>query len=259
MSDIKNLNTLVENIFSSPKFKKILNLFYASTRLKGYSGIIEFNFVKYQGDGHSFYNGLYIGGEYSHEERTDKKLFDFVYSQVQKIMEFVDEMDIDEELLGSIDYDSVHTENFDLAFDFKEKEFKIVHSISYYDVAWETITRDFDGLSESTKNDLNEFCQLNKYFKVSFAGSGDSGYIEELGYNEDDESFDVPASLTDDLYDMLSSFGGWEINEGSQGDFEISCGQKEIILNFGGNYEESGTRTIFKTKFDTDYELSRPQ
>ena len=94
-------------------------------------------------------------------------------------------------------------------------------------------------------------------FKVSFAGSGDSGYIENYGVNEDDERFDLPGGVEDVLYRMLSRYGGWEINEGSQGDFTIDCNQKVIILEYGENFEASKSNDVFKSELN--YELSRPQ
>jgi hypothetical protein len=63
----------------------------------------------------------------------------------------------------------------------------------------------------------------------TYTGGGDSGYIEDNGYSGDINEIRIPASFEDFMYDMLNSnFGGWENNEGGQGQFVILIEEQTI-------------------------------
>ena len=63
-------------------------------------------------------------------------------------------------------------------------------------------------------------------------------------------SVDVPSNIMDSLYNWLESFyGGWEINEGSQGSFNFHFDEGKVYLTFYENYEESEEDTVFESKF----------
>ena len=65
------------------------------------------------------------------------------------------------------------------------------------------------------------------YLEVSYSGGGDDGYIEDDGYDDDGNQYGLSNDLEEFLYSKLnSSFGGWEINEGSSGKFII---QRETV------------------------------
>ena len=59
------------------------------------------------------------------------------------------------------------------------------------------------------------------YFEVNFSGGGDSGELDQTGSDKEDDpsgTIRYPDELENFFYDKLeSSFGGWEINEGSSG------------------------------------------
>lgn len=59
------------------------------------------------------------------------------------------------------------------------------------------------------------------YFEVNFSGGGDSGELNDTGSDKEDDpsgTIGYPDELENFFYDKLeSSFGGWEINEGSSG------------------------------------------
>ena len=59
------------------------------------------------------------------------------------------------------------------------------------------------------------------YFEVNFSGGGDSGELDQNGSDKEDDpsgTIGYPDELENFFYDKLeSSFGGWEINEGSSG------------------------------------------
>lgn len=108
-------------------------------------------------------------------------------------------------------------------------------------------------LSEESENEsfVELMEQLEEEFgdanlEVRYDGSGDSGYLESTFESGED----VPADLEDWCYRMLeSSFGGWEINEGSSGYFVVDLKNKSIYLSHTYNTEESDSRTLFELNF----------
>jgi hypothetical protein len=65
------------------------------------------------------------------------------------------------------------------------------------------------------------------YLEVSYSGGGDDGYIEDDGYDDDGNQYGLSNDSEEFLYSKLnSSFGGWEINEGSSGKFIV---QRETV------------------------------
>jgi hypothetical protein len=77
------------------------------------------------------------------------------------------------------------------------------------------------------------------YAEVRFNGGGDDGYIESEmiidSGNEPSQRVEDFAGLDDFLYNMLGNFGGWEIDEGSFGNFLIDTRAGTITLNFTWN------------------------
>jgi len=71
---------------------------------------------------------------------------------------------------------------------------------------------------------------------IDYSGGGDSGYVEGQ-YQSKNGSGDVPAGIEDICYNLLEDFGGWEINEGSQG--KITLTKKSIDIDHRWNTEES--------------------
>lgn len=77
-----------------------------------------------------------------------------------------------------------------------------------------------------------------KFGKVSYNGGGDSGEIDSH-MEVNNQSINLPSVVEDLLYRLLeNSYGGWEINEGSQGEFIFDFNEKSLTLNHGNNYEE---------------------
>jgi hypothetical protein len=105
--------------------------------------------------------------------------------------------------------------------------------------------------------EIYQFFKINKdngfeFGRISFNGSGDSGWIENTIVYNDDTQEDYPSEIRDYLYDFLSDSlgGGWEINEGSQGEFTLNFDEDKIELNAGINNEsETSTGSLFFSKF----------
>lgn len=110
--------------------------------------------------------------------------------------------------------------------------------------------------------EINEFGdsgkELIEYMKqhniescsVDFSGGGDSGEIYEyLNFGGTVPSKRMSNDMSSKLYDWLEDFyGGWEINEGSQGTFTF-YNDGNVELDFGENYDSEHSDTVFETTF----------
>lgn len=82
-----------------------------------------------------------------------------------------------------------------------------------------------------------------KQGEVQFDGGGDSGEIYDNMSVSGGEDIKLPPAVVDYLYNFLGSFyGGWEINEGSHGDFTFYTKNKEVVLNFNEHTEDNEDR-----------------
>lgn len=113
-------------------------------------------------------------------------------------------------------------------------------------------SRDID---EESPQDLIEFYKTMKENNikngtVTFDGGGDSGWVDD-SLNTDSGSMKVPSGVLDELYSMLENFyGGWEINEGSHGDFYFDFEENILDLNFNEHTESTEDRgKIFHIDF----------
>ena len=83
--------------------------------------------------------------------------------------------------------------------------------------------------------------------RIDFYGSGDSGYIESQTNNNNE----IDGRIEDLLYRMLSDVqSGWEIDEGSQGNFILNYKKNIIILNFGLNIDRDDSKDIATLSFE---------
>jgi hypothetical protein len=73
---------------------------------------------------------------------------------------------------------------------------------------------------------------------ISYEGSGDSGLVNNEYISQDGDG-EIDNDIENICYDLLQEYGGWEINEGSQG--TINFTKDEIIVNHEWNVEESYT------------------
>jgi len=76
---------------------------------------------------------------------------------------------------------------------------------------------------------------------VGYNGSGDSGAID-INYESEIGSGIVPNDIENICYDLLSEYGGWEINEGSQGNIVFT--KDEIEVNHEWNTQEDYNEEI---------------
>ena len=114
----------------------------------------------------------------------------------------------------------------------------------YYDTQESGNYYDKDDYEEGDSM-YEEFLEIDKILTelniddmiVSYEGGGDNGFISSEYTTENGQSGDVPTEIENICYNILSEYGGWEINEGSQGSFTIT--KDQINHDHYWNVEES--------------------
>jgi hypothetical protein len=169
---------------------------------------------------------------YSDESSIGIRSYDGIQVLIDKIIqenidELLDEFSSDDR--GSL---SIHINAI-------ERELTFGATVYIMDIEYSTIMENFNEISNKDVTDyLTELGNNFSNAKVHYEGGGDSGYIESAMDMDSGNSEDIPAPFEDYLYRLLNHFGGWEINEGSQGDIYINFDEKTITVEHGSNYEE---------------------
>lgn len=102
-------------------------------------------------------------------------------------------------------------------------------------------------LKKEVENDFGDF----KNIEVQFNGYGDSGGLEGIKVDGKDYGSDrIPSSLEEVLYPMLQNFGGWEIDSGSEGFFDIDLENDKVVLHFYWNEQVDRPETLHREEID---------
>jgi hypothetical protein len=152
------------------------------------------------------------------------------------------------------DEEELNYERIDFDIDCERQQISINHWWTFYgrgdsnSVTWDA-EEDKEMFEEWEKDGVFEDLEIpnNGILTVKYNGSGDSGYIES---SFEETSDGVPTSIEDWCYNQLErNFGGWEINEGSDGEFIFNFHDTTIELNHTYNTEENATDTIYEESF----------
>ena len=168
---------------------------------------------------------------------------------LQKIMGYTEEHNLIEEL----DEDEINYQRIEFDIDTEAKDIVLSHWWSFY-------TRgDESSIEYDSEEDMEHFREWEEHqfheteipedgiLTVTYNGSGDSGYLEDL-FKENNEP--LPTGIEDWCYTQLSNnFGGWENNEGSDGNFIFDFNTKIVTLNHTDNIEANDSNTIFEENF----------
>jgi hypothetical protein len=150
--------------------------------------------------------------------------------------------------------DNLNYERIDFDIDCQDQELSINHWWSFYgrgdtnSVTWDD-EEGKDIFEEWEKDGVLEDLDVPNggILTLKYNGSGDSGYIES---NFDETGDGVPTAIEDWCYRQLEyNFGGWEINEGSDGEFIFNFDNMEIELRHTYNTEEDAHDTIYEESF----------
>ncbi len=170
---------------------------------------------------------------------------------IQKIAKYASE----EQLYSSeADIDSMSWQKFEISINCTNQDISFTHYWSWYDrgdssgVEWsgEEGQEIFEEWEKDGVLDDLEIPQDGQ-LTLRYNGSGDSGYIES---SFEDNGDSVPSTIEDWCYNQLEShFGGWEINEGSDGEFIFDFNKMTIQLNHTYNTEENSSDTLWEEGF----------
>jgi len=178
-------------------------------------------------------------------------------NELTKIFKRVAEYVIENDFIREPDVDDVNYERLSISLDAVKRELTFEHYYTYYQVQdTESNSWSEEDYKDEEKNPITEmFDELEKNPNISpknnllhlkYNGSGDSGYIEDYF----DEGGEVPANIQDWCYRQLeNNHGGWENNEGAQGNFVFDVSDNVIELYHEYNVEESKSDTVFEEKF----------
>jgi hypothetical protein len=164
---------------------------------------------------------------------------------LKKIIDYVDDSDLYSNLPndGDIDY-----QRFEITIDGVKKEISLTHIYSYF-TEGDSMGIEYDDMIEEWE-EKGVFDDVSipedGYLTLKYNGGGDSGYIESDFENGEPS----PGAVEEWCYQQLSdNFGGWEINEGSQGEFQFDFNEKTVILQHTYNTMLDETNTIWEEEF----------
>ena len=157
---------------------------------------------------------------------------------------------IDADLWEEKDVENLNYESVEINIDAEDEEIEFVHIISYTvegDSEGQTWTKDEDNeVVEKIMKIFEDNGLTKEEYTLSYNGSGDSGYIED----NFDDSESAPEEIKDWSYDQLeNSYGGWEINEGSRGEFIFDLVNQKISFYHSPNIEENEQDTFYSENF----------
>ena len=144
--------------------------------------------------------------------------------------------------------------NYEFAVDSENKQVSIFGNYSTYKVEETQITelyaKDMD--DENFSNFFKKLREEGDFeLEVRFEGGGDSGWIHDTGETRKTDNYPVPPFMMEAMYQMLEDYPGWEINEGSQGEFtfESAGGKDRLTLNFNMNTEETAAELLYQFNY----------
>lgn len=186
------------------------------------------------------YGSFVYGGDIYTNGRIIEK-FKPVELLMERILNDIDPDDFDNDEFH--DQDELDYFSIDFDFDCLNKTIDVNCNFS---------VRDYQDAGSSGEIPEEVFDEIFKEYSVTeivcaYNGGGDSGYIEndmELG----GDTVPTPSGIEDYCYTVLEDFGGWEINEGSQGSIRFNLKSKEYSIDHQWNTEEPRSFSILEIK-----------
>jgi hypothetical protein len=180
------------------------------------------------------------------ENNYNAEIPDGLVPILKKIIGYVDDDGLYRDLH---DDDYIDYQRFDITiYTGEKKEISLTHSYSFQ-TEGESEGGEYDDMIEEweEKGVFNDTeIPEDNYLVLKYNGGGDSGYIE----SNFESGQPVPTEVEEWCYQQLEeNFGGWEINEGSQGEFQFDFNEKTVILSHTYNIEESKSNTLWEEEF----------
>lgn len=164
---------------------------------------------------------------------------------LKKIIDYVDDDGLYSNLPDGSDIDY---QRFEITIDGVKKEISLTHIYSYFSEGDSTGYEYDDMIEEWEEKGIFEDIEIPEdgYMVLKYNGGGDSGYIE----SDFDNGERSPDEIEEWCYKQLEeNFGGWEINEGSQGEFRFDFNEKTVILSHTYNIIEDRSNTLWEEEF----------
>jgi hypothetical protein len=164
---------------------------------------------------------------------------------LKKIIDYVD----DEGLYDEVPNDAyIDYQRFEITIDSDKREISLTHIYSFLTEGGSEGVEYDDMIEEWEEKGIFDDTEIpeDNYLALKYNGGGDSGYIE----SNFESGQSVPTEVEEWCYQQLEeNFGGWEINEGSQGEFQFDFNEKTVILSHAYNIEESRSNTLWEEEF----------
>lgn len=165
------------------------------------------------------------------------------------INQIIEEHDLFEKLMSDCDNRGQLKINIDCV----ERTLEINASETKFDTNSSSDMLELSDLEDEDLIKIFNYMKSKKYSEgvITFAGGGDSGEIESRIEYDGKFTEQIPKDLFEFFYEWLEThFGGWEINEGSQGRFVFNADEGNLELLFEENTEEQyGLGQVFYAKF----------
>ena len=168
---------------------------------------------------------------------------------LKKIVNFV--VNSDKFELPDVEY--VNYQTIEIEIDCKSKDITVRHyytfidrgSTSYDEYDSNEDKKTFDDWMDEDLKDTE--VPEEGILTARYNGGGDSGYLES---NFEETGEPIPAEIEDWCYRQLErNYGGWEINEGSDGVFIFNFNDSTIVHEHTDNIDENDTNTLYEENF----------
>ena len=190
--------------------------------------------------------------EYPAENRDEARLMvinrekkTIEHKMFKDVIDYFDDADLYSNLPDGSDIDY---QRFEITIDGVKREISLTHIYSYFSEGDSTGIEYDDMIEEWEEKGVLDDIKIPEdgYMTLKYNGGGDSGYIE----SDFDNGEPVPSQIEDWCYKELEeNFGGWEINEGSQGEFQFDFNEKTVILQHTYNTMVDESNTIWEEEF----------
>ena len=162
---------------------------------------------------------------------------------IDKLIEdFMDDLNGKNELDTFVDTpNGGESEIYNYTFEIRPEErmVRIYGDYSYY--AEGELEKNYYDTDELPKEIIEFLNTLNNEghgeLEINFEGSGDSGWVEEDGRTRKEDNYKIPTVVENYCYELLNKYPGWEINEGSQGNFYFDSLKMMVSFEFQYNEE----------------------
>ena len=164
---------------------------------------------------------------------------------LKRIIDYFDDADLYSNLPDGSDIDY---QRFEITIDGVKREISLTHIYSYFSEGDSTGIEYDDMIEEWEEKGVFDDVSIPEdgYLVLKYNGGGDSGYIESDFENGEPS----PGAVEEWCYQQLEeNFGGWEINEGSQGEFQFDFNEKTVILSHTYNTMLDSSNTIWEEEF----------